>query len=70
MAQHKKRPQITETPIRTGLILSLSNIITRPLCLVKYGRSFVVEFLLYKLRTWQIRTGLRSQTTSAIITNY
>ena len=47
-----------------------TNIITWPLCLVKYGRSFAVEFLLYKLRTWQIRTGLRSQTTSAIITNH
>ena len=29
-----------------------------------------MEFLLYKSRTWQIRTGLRSLTTSAIITNY
>ena len=31
---------------------------------------FAVKFLLYKLRTYQIRTGLRSQMTSAIITNY
>ena len=42
----------------------------KPLCLSKYGRQFTVEFLLYKLWTWQICMGLRSQTTSAIMTNY
>ena len=48
----------------------MTNIITWPLCLAKYGRKFAVEILLYKLCTWQIHTGLRSQTSSAIITNY
>ncbi len=43
-----------------------TNILTGP---QKYGRSFAGEFLLYKLQTWAIRTGLRSQTTSIIITN-
>ncbi len=40
------------------------------MCLAKYGRSFVVEFLLYKFRTWLILMGSRSQMSSAIITNY
>jgi len=43
--------------------------ITLPRFSAKYGRSFAGEFLLYRLQTWPIRTGLRSQTTSAIITN-
>ncbi len=46
-----------------------TNMITGPRCSAKYGRSFAEEFLLYKLQTWPIYTGLRSQTTSAIITN-
>ncbi len=46
-----------------------TNIITGPRCSVKYDRSFAGEFLLYKWQTCAIRTGLRSQTTSAIITN-
>ena len=46
-----------------------TNIITGPPFSAKYGRSFAGELLLYKLQTWPIRTGLRSQTTSAIITN-
>ncbi len=50
-------------------VLHGTNIITGPRCSVKYGRSFAGEFWLYKLQTWLIRTGLRSQTTSAIIIN-
>lgn len=37
-----------------------TNIITGPRCSAKYGRSFAGEFLLYKLQTWLIRKGLRS----------
>ncbi len=35
-----------------------TNAITGPPCSVKYGRSFARIFLLYKLHTWLIRTGL------------
>ncbi len=59
---------MSSMPKRVKAVL-LSNIITGPRCSAKYGRSFAGEFLLYKLQTWPIRMGLRSQTTSAIITN-
>lgn len=45
-----------------------TNIILWPLCLLKYGRSFTREILLYKLRTRLSHTGLKSQTSSTIIT--
>lgn len=52
----KKRPQITEMLARTGLISSI--------CLVKYGK-LQWNFYFTNLQKWQIRTGLRSQKTSA-----
>ena len=64
LKKNKKRPQITEMPIRMGPILS------HGLCVWWNMIGHLRCVTLYKLRTWQICTGLRSQTTSAIITNY
>ena len=64
LKKNKKRPQITEMPIGRGLILS------HDLCVWWNMVGHLRCVSLYKLRTWQICTGLRSQTTSTIITNY
>lgn len=58
MSQFNRSTQIHNFRVnkRTGLVLSQDR------CSAKYGRLFAGEFLLYKLQTWPIRTGLTSQT--------
>lgn len=52
------------------LVVRVNDIITAPVHFLKHDREFGLKFSLYKLQTRQIHTGLRSQTTSAVITNY
>lgn len=37
---------------------------------LKNGQEFALQFVIYKLETWVIHTGLETQISSTIITNY
>ena len=65
LKKNKKQPQITEIPIRTGLILSNDLCVWRNMVGNLWWNFYFTNY-----GTWQIRTGLRPQMTSAIITNY